>query len=136
MRKEKVSELILLMGFSIVIHIAPTHAQDNFPYFSDFESDNGGMTATGSWQWGMPTAGPDTAHSGFLAWGTNLTGNYPDEADDFLELPPIDLTNASSARLSFWHWYEIEADGAFWDGGNVKVSVNGGSFEVITPFRG
>jgi len=49
-------------------------------YFTDLEIDNGGFTAggTSTWQWGTPTSGPGSAHSGSKCWGTTLGGEYPD----------------------------------------------------------
>ena len=36
--------------------------------------------------------------------------------------------------MSFWHWYNMETN---YDGGNVKVSTDGGTtFQVVTPARG
>jgi hypothetical protein len=128
-----------LKGYIIFFLLFFTHlqSQDSIYYHSDFESNDGGLTATGSWEWGLPFSGPDTAHSGFMLWGTNLNGNYPDLANDYLELPTLDLSTASSARLTFWHWYEFEEDaGSFFDGGNLKISTNGEPFEILTPFRG
>ncbi len=42
--------------------------------------------------------------------------------------PDITMPGGSSPRLSFDHYMATEAT---WDGGNVKVSVNGGPFELI-----
>ena len=35
------------------------------------------------------------------------------------------------AELRFWQWYEIEGNG--YDGGNLKVAVDGGAFSLVTP---
>jgi hypothetical protein len=46
-----------------------------------------------------------------------------------LESPTIDLpSSASGALLVFDHWVATE-DG--WDGGNLKISVNGGDYQMI-----
>ncbi len=105
----------------------------------DFEADNGNFKATRGhdWSWGKPTSGPGAAHSGNNVWATNLSGNYQNNADSYLDSPALDLKNMSQIWLSFWHWYEFEySRGALWDGGNVKISVNGGPFEVIKPNDG
>jgi bacillopeptidase F len=106
---------------------------------SDFEADNGQLTVTlgSDWQWGNPFSGPPSAHSGTRVWGTNLTGNYSPNANATLDTPPIDLRNVVSPILSLWQWYSFESSGGhFWDGGNVKVSVDGGAFEVLQPVGG
>lgn len=47
----------------------------------------------------------------------------------FLESPVITIPNdAGIARLAFDHWVATEAG---WDGGNVKVSVNGGPWTTV-----
>ena len=61
------------------------------------------------WQWGQPTAGPSSAHSGQDVLATNLNGYYGvDDHVDALLTPWIDLTNASWATLSFYAWYDLE----------------------------
>lgn len=102
----------------------------------DFEFDDGGFTQAGDvWEWGTPTTGPGGAHSGVNLWATVLDGNYPNYADATLDIPPITLSASKPyALLSFWHWYYIENN---YDGGNVKVSTDGGmTWDVVTPFGG
>lgn len=49
----------------------------------------------------------------------------------FLESPVWQLPpGEDGAQLVFDHWVATEEG---WDGGNVKVSVNGGAFEVVPP---
>jgi hypothetical protein len=88
----------------------------------DFEADDGGFTATGSWEWGVPTDtyGP-AAHSGTKLWGTNLAGDHPDNDNAKLETLPVTL--GSSAVLEFWMWYNCEN---YYDGMNIKISTDGG----------
>ncbi|MEN8164088.1 MAG: M14 family zinc carboxypeptidase [Acidobacteriota bacterium] len=100
----------------------------------DFESDDGGFAASGSWQWGTDsTAG---AASGTKVWGTVIGGDYGiDDADWTLDSPAIELdVDLDSAQLEFAHWYSIETG---WDGGHVLVSSDGGaSFQLLTPDGG
>ncbi|MDZ7374134.1 MAG: M14 family zinc carboxypeptidase [candidate division KSB1 bacterium] len=105
----------------------------------DFEDDPGlTVTSDRQWEWGVPTTGPGSAHSGMRVWATRLNGTYGDNADARLETPPIDLTHAEAATFRFWHWYQFEySDGKLWDGGNVKISVDRGPFQVLlTSLRG
>ncbi|MDW7680883.1 MAG: FlgD immunoglobulin-like domain containing protein, partial [bacterium] len=106
--------------------------------FYDFEWDSSFTTAiTGDWQWGTPTSGPNSAHSGSKLWATNLSGNYSDLTSSVLETPEISLANKDSAKLVFWHWYLNEySNRKLWDGGNVKISVDGWAFQVIEPVNG
>ena len=102
-------------------------------YFSDFEDNDGLLTGTSDWQWGISTYGPDSAHSGERLWATGLGTNYSNNSDSRLTTPEIVLPGmAPYINLSFWHWYNTES---FWDGGNVKLST-GGPFTVIEPVGG
>ncbi|MCI0495819.1 T9SS type A sorting domain-containing protein, partial [candidate division KSB1 bacterium] len=102
----------------------------------DFEKDSS-LIAGGDWQWGTPTSGPNSSFSGLKLWATNLHGNYNHLKESILETPEIQLSGQDSARLVFWHWYDNEfSDSTCWDGGNVKISVDGGPFQVITPEGG
>ncbi len=102
-------------------------------YAWDFEANNGGFTTTGpDWQWGDPTSGPMDAHSGVNVWATKLAGNYSASSNSKLDLPPIIVPSSHTyALLSFWQWYANES---LYDGGNVKISTNGGAtWTVLTP---
>ena len=102
----------------------------------DFENDNGGYTPSGGvWEWGTPTSGPGGAHSGTKLWATILAGNYPNNANATLDLPAITVgADRPYSVFSFWHWYNMENE---FDGGNVKISTDGGAtFQILTPAGG
>ncbi len=105
-------------------------------YTENFETNNGGFAAnpaTGAWEWGAPTYGPPTAHSGSNLWGTVLGGNYENDADWSLYTPEY-IAASDNPVLTFWHWYDIETG---WDGGNVAISTDGGNtWTVIQPEGG
>jgi len=105
----------------------------------DFELDASfaETTSNGDWEWGVPKSGPNSAHSGSMVWATNLGGNYSDLTESILETPEISLAEQDSATLIFWHWYQNEySQNTFWDGGNIKISVDNDSFRVIEPEGG
>ncbi|MCD6400074.1 immune inhibitor A, partial [candidate division WOR-3 bacterium] len=101
-------------------------------YQEDFEDSSGGYTNTGDWQWGNPTSGPGNAHSGSKLWATNLSGNYTSSSNAMLTSPIIDLTGVGEAEFIYYQWYNIEKGGSNYDGGNVKISVDGGSFNILS----
>ncbi|HWI52309.1 MAG TPA: S8 family serine peptidase, partial [Symbiobacteriaceae bacterium] len=79
---------------------------------TDFESQPVGWSHGGNndpWQWGVPTSGPNAAHSGNKVYATNLTGTYADNTNAYLATPPIDLTAATGGvKLEWYEWYELE----------------------------
>jgi len=91
----------------------------------DFESGQGDWIAGSegqpgsAWELGAPTnSGPAAANSPSNCFGTNIAGDYGFDANLFLRSPPIDLTTAGGATLSYFQFYDIEAD---FDGGRVAV---------------
>lgn len=89
------------------------------------------------WEWtdDLPTGGDGSA---FFAIDSVLIGDCRPGSDDQsgvmeLESPVIEIpVGALNPVLSFDHWVATEPD---WDGGNVKLSVNGGPFIIVAPSR-
>jgi hypothetical protein len=112
-------------------------------YLVDLESNNGYYITdpiTGAWEWGVPTSGPNGAHSGTKVWATVLAGNYLNSANWKLTSEAFTAT-ANNPQLRFWHWYQMEVSGSTpgraYDGGNVKISTNnGGAWTLIRPVGG
>ncbi|MGC9468910.1 MAG: carboxypeptidase regulatory-like domain-containing protein [Anaerolineae bacterium] len=97
----------------------------------DFEADEGGYTAAGLWEWGTPTVWPYDCASGDGCWGTNLDGNYTDNADSAVASPIIDLSSYASGTLLIATWqqaYQMEWN---YDYAYAEVSVNGGPWQVM-----
>jgi hypothetical protein len=85
---------------------------------TDWDDDSslpGGRAGTAAF-----AAGPDVGDCG--AGDNDISGVMR------LESPAIPIPASSSPRVSFDHYFATEAG---FDGGNVKISVNGGAFEVI-----
>ena len=105
-------------------------------YSENFESNNGNYVAnpiSNAWQWGVPTSGPYSAHSGAKVWATILDSNYVDYANWKLH-SPIFIAMANNPVLRFWHWYSFEPG---YDGGNLKISTdNGVTWILIRPSSG
>lgn len=110
--------------------------------------NNEGLAATGAWARGEPSYGLRVPHAGQNVWSTGLAGPYPEQPSHAtLTLPVLNLASVEAAHLSFWHWYDFEHSGQvfpdqattepFWDGGNIKVSSDGGaSWTVLEPQGG
>ncbi len=101
---------------------------------ADFESTTGdnAWTHGGSnddWQRGNPYS--YSPHSGSNCWGTQISStgwpdydHYNSNENAWLKSPPIDLTSATSATLSWWRLYHIEKT---YDHGYAEISKDGGS---------
>jgi hypothetical protein len=116
-----------------------------FPIASfDFESDptatwTASRTATSpeftprDWTWEHALPSPNTG-SGFFAPDPNIGTCLPgDDESGVLTLtsPSVTLPAATAfARATFEHWFATESG---FDGGNLKVSVNGGPWQLVPP---
>lgn len=102
-------------------------------YNFDFEDGNGDFSGDGDWQYGEPTTGPGGAHSGEYLWGTLINGQYTvGPLLSTLISPEMEI--GDDGVFTFWHWYATENT---FDGGNVKISINGGStWTLLTPQDG
>lgn len=92
----------------------------------DFNTTDGGYAAstTGT----TPTGGwTYDATGGF--WYANGDDSGPTAST--LTSPAITVLSAGSFNLSFKHRYNFEYDGTRWDGGQVRISVNGGPFNTV-----
>jgi hypothetical protein len=99
-------------------------------FANDFNADNGGFTVT------TPQAydGPWMYNLGTGSWqqnGQETESNHPNTS--LLDSPPLTITASGEVILSFQHRYSFEQDSTSWDGGQVRVSVNGGPFVAVPP---
>jgi hypothetical protein len=97
----------------------------NEGYMENFEEYDGNYHTSpliGGWEWGVPNSGPYEAHSGMNCWATVLNGNYPISANWKLTSNEFTATT-NNPTLKFWHWYQMDD---FYDGGNVKISIDSG----------
>lgn len=106
--------------FAFTATVAPTTAVQPITYVwqvtdrafdVDLENDDGGLQPGGvssSWEWGEPTSGPGSAHSGSSVWATNLDGNANYNENSYLTSPIVDLSDFTneSLVLSWWEWLQ------------------------------
>jgi uncharacterized repeat protein (TIGR01451 family) len=107
-------------------------------FFEDFEASDGGFVPSGTyvdWEWGTPTAWPDSCSSGVNCWGTVLSGNYQNSSNETLLSPVIDLSGETAPLTVFWDQaYHIES--STWDHAYAEVSINGGPFAQMWSHTG
>jgi len=100
----------------------------SLPFFDDFEGANNWYKPIESvnWQYGTPSANIiNAAYGGNKSWVTNLTGDYSNNANEYLYSPLFDFNGLGSTdtiTLSFYHWCAMAAS----DYGRVQYSTNAG----------
>jgi subtilisin family serine protease len=119
-------------GFSCT---APGYTFD-YIYYEDFIDDDGGFTLEGAnpapWQWGTPHTWPFECVDGDHCWGTNLTGNYNNSANETLLSPVIDLSAVSPAEEVFARWQQAWHIETFtWDKVYAELSIDGGPWQIM-----
>ena len=105
-----------------------------FPsYYEDFESGDGGWSASGtnsSWALGEPSGWElSGAYSGSNAWATGLYGSYNTNELSYLTSPQFDfscLTEDPTLRFAQAYWLEGN-----WDFYWIEISVNGGAWTKL-----
>lgn len=102
-------------------------------YENSFEKPVEGMILSGDWERGTPKVGP-TPTAGDQLVATKLDGNYSNQSNSILQLPPIDLRNVEDASLSFKNWYDIEYK---YDVGKVLITDDiNGEWQLVDTFTG
>jgi len=111
----------------------------------NFEYGPNGWTSGGKqdeWELGGPVAWngpawfihPDAAHWGNGCWGTDLDNTYNNRGDFWLLSPAVDLTNATEAKIDFYHWYNFETN---WDVGTLEITTDGGAtWKTLKTYSG
>lgn len=92
------------------------------------EMGSNGWTHGGTnddWQLGKPVVGsatdPLTTHSGDCIRGNNLSGNYANNAANYLESPIINCRDIKKTRLTLYRWLAVEK--GIYD--QARILVNG-----------
>ncbi|HEY0840466.1 MAG TPA: hypothetical protein VGD74_09800, partial [Vulgatibacter sp.] len=96
------------------------------------DSDFTAWTVAGEWEVGQATSGPGSCRTTADCLATRLGGNYNSNASysgSTATSPTIDLTAAVDPMLFFWAWVETEEG---YDGFNLRISVDGGPFELFS----
>ncbi|NIP93108.1 MAG: hypothetical protein GWO24_06475, partial [Akkermansiaceae bacterium] len=83
-------------------------------FSDDLESGQGEWSAGSdgdagtTWELGSPSLGATSANSPANCFGTNLDSEYAINADVWLRSPPIDLTTATGATMTYYQFRDIE----------------------------
>jgi Zn-dependent metalloprotease len=123
---------------AVACSVATTSGAKTDIFSANFESGAQGFTAQGSsnvhtWTLKSQLPSPQTG-TAFFAPNPFASCNDPAASDASLttltSAPIVLPANTNFARATFDHWVATEPG---WDGGNLKISVNGGPFQLIPP---
>lgn len=81
--------------------------------------------------WGVVSQLPGRSGYAIFAADPNIGNCGADDQSGVMRLDSPEFTvpaDATASRMSFDHWVATEAG---WDGGNVKISVNGGAWQLL-----
>jgi len=114
---------------------APGYADvSTVAYAEDFSGGNGGFTLSepspAPWQFGTPTTWPGACASGSQCWGTNLSGNYNNSANQTVTSPVIDLSAATAPVTLRW-WQANHIEHFQWDKAFVEMRINEGEWVIL-----
>lgn len=109
---------------------------DQYPYYEDFETNQGGYYSTGylnSWAYGTPKSTLiNAAASGSKAWKTNLTGVHNAFEQSYLYTPCFSLKGLLNPTLSFAMALDIENCGTIMcDEAYMEYSLNDGEWKKL-----
>ncbi len=113
-------------------------------YTFDLGISDGGFTTQSfsyyqDWEWGAPSYGPSSVPYGSSCWGTRLNTTYHDSSQSRLKSPSMSIPDDGGRHyLVIWHWYRAQASASplKHDGGNVRISVDGGDSFILFPQGG
>jgi hypothetical protein len=129
--------------FAPAVPASPLRTPEATVFFSDFNTDNGGLIGTLDWEWGATFAWtgtgcgggtpPTAPYSGAGMWGTVLNTCYnnlgnntgysgcanSNPGDDSILTLSVDLTNYTAATLSWYEWYDLFSA---WDWGELRIN--------------
>jgi hypothetical protein len=123
------------VGASITITQQPVNtlflsntAPANNLLLENFDTTNGGFTVVTP----LAYTGPWVYNAGNGTWQENGQGPDNGQANiSSLNSPTLSVTVTGNVVLTFSHRYSFEFDGTPWDGGQVRISVNGGAFTPV-----
>jgi hypothetical protein len=94
----------------------------------NFNGGDGGFTVTNS---ATAPAGPWVYTASTGKWSCNGGEGVNQGLASLLHSPTMTVTEAGPVVLTFNHRYSFEADTVRWDGGQVRLSVNGGAYTTV-----
>jgi hypothetical protein len=123
-----------LMNASVIVRLVAvlsaafwcSAASADFIYQSTFDANDGGIIvdsgdAQGPWQY----------NAGLGTWSVNGSTDIGAPSYSAIRTPAAVVGNAGPVDVYITHRYSFEYDGILWDGGQVRLSVNGGPYNAV-----
>ncbi len=118
--------------------VSDIHFQDFESGFDAWTADRRAIVNPGTFSandWVVVGNLPDS-RAGSAAFGEDpILGDCQTDIEagvTYIESPVINIPAGAAPQLAFDHWVATEAA---WDGGNLKMSVNGGAFNLVSSAR-
>ena len=115
----------------LVSFVFYAYSQQTIVWYDGFETGGGDWSVSnGTWQFGIPTSGPNIAYNGQNCAATILDGNYSQPVASRLIRNVSFIVPASSEnpRFRFWYWMSF----AYLDWGEVQIKTINGDWETIS----
>jgi len=90
-----------------------------------YDIDN---SSSNGWEFGQPSSGPSAPYSGQYCYGTNLDGNYGNQASYSLTSTAFDCSSTSETELHFYRWLQNESN---YDEAYVEVSNDNQNWTIL-----
>lgn len=119
---------VLLDGVYSMICSNSTPAGNTRLFAEDFNAGDGGFTVNTPQRYD----GPWIYDAGSGSWteaGQGPESGHPNTST--LLSPPVSVSQPGAVTLTFAHRWSFEQDAVTWDGGQVRLSVNGGPFVAV-----
>ena len=118
-----VSVLLAVLAFSA--------AGAGAAWSENFDASDGGFVVVNSTDDGtfLPPENSWTWNVSRGTWQVDGSENLGAPSHSLLNSPPFTVGQAGPVPLAFEHRYSIEGD--LWDGGQLRLSVNGGPYETV-----
>ncbi|PAV28297.1 hypothetical protein CIL05_16810 [Virgibacillus profundi] len=114
---------------------------ESIGYSEDFEDSAKGWFSFGendTWEKGKPKSGPENAVSGDHVYATNLAGEYKNDSDATLVMPPV-VVPEDGAHLHFKQWHNLElfqTSGNPYDFGYIVISSDKEEWTKVAEMDG
>ena len=126
---------LLLPAFSLHALANPSELNNVAAHWNFNAGDEAFAAANSAGVEGPWTYDPTIGAGGTGGWFANGSGGVGSPTSTILTTPTVTIPESGAVTLNFDHRYSFEYDGTRYDGGNVRMSVNGAPFVLVENSR-